>query len=83
LDGGVTPQDLLELIYKGATVLFSDAFFEFFERAELSFLKDTKHEAYFPFQNGVAVVSKTEITLKNDGNSGKGIWKSHVLEHFL
>ena len=46
-DGGVTPQDLLELIYKGATVLFSDAFFEFFERAELSFFKDNKNENKF------------------------------------
>jgi hypothetical protein len=82
-DGGVTPQDLLELIYKGATVLFSDAFFEFFERADLSFLKDTKNEAYFPFKNGVAVVSKTEITLKSYGELGKVVWKSQVIDHFI
>ena len=82
-DGGVTPQDLLELIYKGATVLFSDAFFEFFERAELSFLKDTKNEAYFPFKNGVVVVSKTEITLKSYGELGKVVWKSQVIDHFV
>jgi len=82
-DGGVTPQDLLELIYKGATVLFSDAFFEFFERADLSFLKDNKNEAYFPFKNGVVTVSKMEIVLKSYGELGKVVWKSQVIDHFV
>ena len=50
-DGGVTPQDLLELIYKGASVLFSDAFFEFFDRADIDFLQDTSEIAYYPFVN--------------------------------
>ena len=82
-DGGVTPQDLLELIYKGATVLFSDAFFEFFERAELSFLKDTKNEGFFPFKNGVVVVGKDRIELKSYGELGKVVWKSQVIDHFI
>jgi hypothetical protein len=82
-DGGVTPQDLLELVYKGATVLFSDAFFEFFERADLEFLKDTKDEAYFPFKNGVVVVSKKEITLKSYGELRKVVWKTQVIDHFV
>jgi hypothetical protein len=82
-DGGVTPQDLLELIYKGATVLFSDAFFEFFERAELSFLKDTKNEGFFPFKNGVVVVGKDKIELKSYGELGKVVWKSQVIDHFI
>lgn len=82
-DGGVTPQDLLELVYKGATVLFSDAFFEFFERANLVFLKDTKDEAYFPFKNGVVTVSKKEIVLKSYGELGKVVWKTQVIDHFV
>jgi hypothetical protein len=82
-DGGVTPQDLLELIYKGATVLFSDAFFEFFERADLSFLKDTKNEGFFPFKNGVVVVGKDKIELKSYGELGKVVWKSQVIDHFI
>ena len=82
-DGGVTPQDLLELVYKGATVLFSDAFFEFFERADLQFLKDTKDEAYFPFKNGVVTVSKKEIVLRSYGELGKVVWKTQVIDHFV
>ena len=82
-DGGVTPQDLLELVYKGATVLFSDAFFEFFERAELEFLKDTKSEGFFPFKNGVVVVTKDSVVLKSYGELGKVVWKTQVIDHFI
>ena len=82
-DGGVTPQDLLELVYKGATVLFSDAFFEFFERANLEFLKDTKDEAYFPFKNGVVTVAKNAIVLRSYGELGKVVWKTQVIDHFI
>ena len=82
-DGGVTPQDLLELVYKGATVLFSDAYFEFFDRANLEFLKDTKSEAYFPFKNGVVTVSKKEIVLRSYGELGKVVWKTQVIDHFI
>ena len=82
-DGGVTPQDLLELVYKGATVLFSDAFFEFFERANLEFLKDTKDEAFFPFKNGVVTVAKNAIVLRSYGELGKVVWKTQVIDHFI
>jgi len=64
-DGGVTPQDLLELIYKGASALFSEAFFEFFDRANIDFLEDTQDTAYFPFKNGVAMIKKDSVSLKN------------------
>ena len=69
-DGGITPQDLLEHVYKGASILFSDAFFEFFDRAKLDFLTDTKETAYFPFINGVVEVTKDKITLKSYGELG-------------
>ena len=79
-DGGVTPQDLLELIYKGASVLFSDAFFEFFERADLEFLKDDATTAYFPFRNGVVVVTASDICLKSYSDLNKVIWRSQVID---
>lgn len=82
-DGGVTPQDLLELIYKGASIFFSDAYFEFFDRANLEFLKDTKDEAFFPFKNGVVVVAKNAITLRSYGELGKVVWKTQVIDHFI
>jgi len=80
-DGGVTPQDLLELIYKSSLSLFSESFFEFFERAEIDFLRDTKDKAYFPFRNGVVQITKDEIKLMSYGELGKVIWKSQVIEH--
>ena len=80
-DGEVSPQDLLELMYKGASMLFSDAFFEFFDRADIDFLKDTKDVSYFPFKNGVVVVTANDISLKSYGELNKCIWKSQVIDH--
>ena len=82
-DGGVTPQDLLELIYKGATALFSDAFFEFFDRADIDFLEDKQDIAYFPFKNGVVEVKKDSIGLKTYGELNKYVWKTQVIDHHI
>lgn len=80
-DGEVSPQDLLELLYKGASIFFSDAFFEFFDRANVEFLKDTKDVSYFPFKNGVVVITADKIVLKTYGELKKYIWKSQVINH--
>lgn len=82
-DGGVTPQDILELIYKGSSMLFSESAFEFFDRAEINFLKDDKETGYFPFKNGVVEVKKDTIKLKTYGELGKVIWKSQVIDHYI
>lgn len=82
-DGGITPQDLLELIYKNAVTLFSDAFFEFFTRADIDFLRDTKDIAYFPFKNGVVQITKNDIKLVSYGDLGKVIWKTQVIDHYI
>ena len=82
-DGGVTPQDLLELIYKGASVLFSDAFFEFFDRADIDFLQDAQDLAYYPFINGVVEVKKGSIELKTYGELNKYVWRSQVIDHHI
>jgi len=82
-DGGVSPQDILELVYKGSSILFSESFFEFFDRADINFLKDDKDTGYFPFQNGVVEVKKDSIKLKTYGELGKYIWKSQVIDHYI
>jgi hypothetical protein len=82
-DGGVTPQDLLELIYKGASVLFSDAFFEFFDRADIDFLEDKQELAYFPFRNGVVEVRKDNISLRSYGELNKYVWKTQVIDSHI
>jgi hypothetical protein len=79
-DKGMTSKDLLELIYTGANVFFSDAFFEFFERANLDFLKDDAETCYIPFKNGVVVITAKSIELKTYGQLNKYIWKSQVID---
>ena len=82
-DGGITPQDLLEHIYRGASALFSDAFFEFFDRADINFLQDTQDTSYFPFKNGVVCVSKGKIELKTYGELNKFVWKTQIIDHHI
>ena len=80
---GVTQESLLELIYQGSSVLFSDAFFEFFERAELNFLSDSKEAAFFPFKNGVVEVRADGVRLRTYGEMDSVIWKSQVIDHHI
>jgi hypothetical protein len=82
-DGGVTPQDLLEHIYKGASVLFSDAFFEFFDRAEIEFLTDSKDVSYIPFKNGVVCISKDSIEMRTYGELNKFVWRNQIIDHHI
>lgn len=82
-DEDVTPQQLLELIYKGAGIYFSDAFFEFLQRADIEFLRDTKDASYFPFLNGVVEVTRNTCRLKSYGELGRYVWKSQVIDHHI
>ena len=79
-DGGVTQQELLEVIYKGSETYFSKGFFEFLDRRELDFIRDTIDTAYIPFRNGVVVVNKTEIVLSTYSALKKCIWKSQIVD---
>jgi hypothetical protein len=79
-DGGITPNDLMEVVYKGSDTYFSKSFFEFLDHINPDLLKDTAEEAYFPFHNGVVVVDRNNITLKTYKDIGKVIWKSQVID---
>lgn len=76
-----SPQSIMELIYKGSSQLFNDGFFEFFDRAEINFLKDDRTTAYFPFKNGVVVITKDGVGLRTYGDLGAVIWESQVIDH--
>jgi hypothetical protein len=78
-----SPQSIMELVYKGSSQLFNDGFFEFFDRAELDFLRDDRETAYFPFKNGVVVVNKDGVGLRSYGELGKVIWESQVIDHYI
>lgn len=80
-DGGIQAQDILELVYKQGHQLFSEGFFEFFPHADIEFLRDTKDAGYFPFRNGVVVVTKNNIEMKSYAELNKCIWKNNVIDH--
>jgi Bifunctional DNA primase/polymerase, N-terminal len=80
-DGGISPMELLEVIYKGADSYFSKSFLEFIDRREIDFLRDEDTRAYFPFRNGVVVVEKGKpVTIKSYGDIGKHIWANQVID---
>jgi hypothetical protein len=80
-DGGINAQDILELVYKQSAQLFSENFFEFFPRADIEFLRDTKDVGYVPFKNGVVCVSADGIVIKSYNELNKCIWKNNVIDH--
>lgn len=78
-DDGLTPDDIKEMVLKGAETFFSRGLMEFLGRGNYDFLKDTATHAFFPFRNGVVVVTKETIELKTYEQIGKVIWKSQVI----
>jgi phage/plasmid-associated DNA primase len=73
----------METIYKGSNQYFSDNFFEFFDRAQLRFLEDSRDEAFIPFKNGVVKITKDGITVMEYGSIDSVIWKSQVIDHYV
>lgn len=79
-DNGKTPEDLLEVVYKGSEALFNKSYLEFIDRINLDFLKDTKTTAYFPFRNGIVIITADGIYRKTYDEIGKHIWKTQVID---
>jgi hypothetical protein len=82
-DGGITGNDLMELILKGADTFFSKSILEFLNRSYFDFLRDTATEAFFPFKNGVVRIDKDGAKLLTYQEIKKVIWKSQVIDHAL
>lgn len=79
-DGGVTPDDLKDLVLKNHDRLFSGGLLEFLPRGDYDLLKDDELNAYFPFRNGVIRVSKTGIALLGYAEVGKVVWRTQVID---
>jgi len=75
---GITPSDLLEIIYKGSDNYFNNNFFEFLEKKEPNLLRDEQDKCYFAFKNGIVMIDKKEVKLLTYGELEKSIWKSQV-----
>jgi hypothetical protein len=80
---GIYRNQLMEVLYRSASSLFSDTQLEFLEFAEIEILKSTRNEAYFPFRNCIVKVSKVNKIEKisYDEIDGKMIWESSIIQH--
>lgn len=75
---GITPDELLELVYNGSDTYFSPSFLEFLDHKKLDLLKDTAKHSYFAYANGVVVITKDTVKLKSYGEIKKSIWNTQV-----
>lgn len=79
-DGGITPEDLKDLVLRSHARLFNEGLLEFLPRGEYDLLKDEADTAYFPFKNGVVRVTKDEYRLLSYSDVGKVVWKTQVID---
>ncbi len=79
-DGGVTPDDLKDLVLKSHDRLFSNGILEFLPRGEYNLLSDTIDTAYFPFRNGVIRVTKEKIELAKYSEIDRVVWKTQIID---
>jgi hypothetical protein len=77
---GITPDDLLEVVYREYTQYLSKGFMDFLAVKKLDFLKDTPDKAYFPFKNGIVEVSKAGVKFHKYGEFNKVIWRSQMID---
>ncbi|MEO7535850.1 MAG: bifunctional DNA primase/polymerase [Ferruginibacter sp.] len=80
---GITPDELLEVVYREYTQYLSKNFMEYLDPANLDFLKDTKSEAYFPFRNGIVKITKGGCSFHTYGTLNKVIWRSQMIDKVI
>lgn len=79
-DGGITPEQLMEAVSRGASTYFADPKLEFMQHATLNLLRDTADKAYFPFRNGIVIVDKKGASMVNYSDVKGHIWKNQVID---
>ncbi len=79
-DGGITSEDLKEIILKGNDTYFSKGLLEFLKRSTFEFLRDTEGCCYLPFHNGVVCIDRKEVRLLSYKDIKKVIWRSNVID---
>jgi hypothetical protein len=77
---GITPNELLEVVYREYLSYLSKGFMDFLAVSKLDFLKDTKDAAYFPFRNGIVEVNKDAVKFHKYGEFNKVIWRSQMID---
>jgi len=77
---GCTAKDLKNTILKAVNIYFSTGLLECVKTKEISFLKDTKDEAFIYFKNCFVKVTKNDITTHNYNELKGTIWKKQILD---
>ena len=62
-----------------STYLFSEKFLNMIDSIDVKMLQDTKTESFVPFQNGVVVVTKDKIEMKQFIDVDGYIWENQIL----
>jgi hypothetical protein len=75
----ITPNQLLEVVMKGADSYFGNNLIEFIDRRDIDLLKDDQDVAFFPFTNGIVRVDREGAKLLTYGEVGKVVWQSQVI----
>ena len=76
----ITPNELLEIVMKGADSYFGSGMIEFLNAKAINLLKDDNEAAYFPFNNGIVRVDKQGAKLYTYGEVNKVVWQSQVID---
>jgi hypothetical protein len=79
-DGGITPEQLMEAVSRGASTYFSDPKLEFMQHAKLDLLRDTATKAFFPFRNGIVTVDRKGASIVNYSEVKGHIWRNQVID---
>jgi len=72
--------DVMEAIMKQTSSIFTDAFFEYIDKAEVKILHDKQDKCYFPFSNNIITISKDSIDVINYGSVDEYIWESQIID---
>lgn len=79
-DGGITPDELKDLILKSHDRLFSNGLLEFLPRGNYNLLTDEFDSAYFPFKNGVVKITREAVQLLSYQEVNKVVWKTQIID---
>lgn len=83
IDLGLTPNELLEMVYRDYLPFLSNSFMDLLTVTPLKFLKDTKDAAYFPFRNGVIKVTEAGSEFQTYGQCDGVIWKNQMIDFII
>ncbi|MBZ0200056.1 MAG: bifunctional DNA primase/polymerase [Ignavibacteriaceae bacterium] len=75
-----TRDEVMDLLIRNSTQIFSDNFFEFLITKQLEFCTDTEESSFFFFENGIVEVTKDALYLSPYENMKGCIWEDEIIK---